>query len=130
MRALRLLAAGFVIAATFACRATAPAGFGGERPETGGSIDVIVTNMNWATINVYVIYNSGSRHWLGMVETGRTETLSVPASIASSLELRLAVYPVGSRDGYTTERLPPTDGMSVELTVENNLELSHWAVRE
>jgi hypothetical protein len=54
----------------------------------------------------------------------------VPPSLASSLDLRLAVSPVGSRETYTTERLPLTDGTTVELTVENNLELSHWEVRE
>ena len=130
MRALRLVAAGAMIAATLTCRATAPVGFGGERPGAAVSIDVIVTNMNWATINVFVVYNSGSRHWLGMVETGGTEALRVPQAIASSLDLRLAVSPVGSREEFTTERLPMTDGMTVELTVENNLELSHWEVRE
>lgn len=130
MRALRLLAASAMIAATLACRATAPATFGAERREYGVSLDVIVTNMNWATINVYVVYNSGSSHWLGMVETGRTERLTVPPAIASLLDLRLAVHPVGSRQGYTTDRLPPSDGMTVELTVENNLELSHWEVRD
>ena len=130
MRTLRRLAAAALVAATLACRATAPASFGGERREYVTPIDVIVTNMNWATIVVYVVYNSGSRHWLGMVETGQTETLTVPESISSSLDLRLAVYPVGSREGYTTDRLPPSDGMTIELTVENNLSLSHWALRD
>jgi hypothetical protein len=125
-----MLAAVALASATLVCRATVPASFGGEKRELATPIDVIVTNMNWATINVYVVYNSGSSRWLGTVETGETKTLEVPQSISSSLDLRLAVYPVGSREGYTTERLPPSDGMTIELTVENSLVLSHWEVRD
>lgn len=109
------------------CRATAPSPANG--PLGPEPVRVVVTNMNWATIAVYAVA-SGQSQWLGMVETGRTETMELPVRFLSSHDLYLSVQAIGSRAGWATELLVLSEGDTLELTVENNLELSHYVLWE
>ena len=72
----------------------------------------------------------GQSFWLGMVETGRTESLELPARFLTSLDLYLSVQPIGSRVGWTSDPLMLTEGVTIELTVENNLALSYFMLYE
>jgi hypothetical protein len=127
MRANRTLSAMLVTVLLFGCRATAPAPSEDRGPPE--PIVVVVTNLNWSTVEVYAVA-SGRRLWIGMVETGRTETLKVPPTLLSSLDLHLSVQTIGSPTGWTSDLLVLSEGDRLELTVENNLALSHYLVYE
>jgi hypothetical protein len=127
MRANRTLSAVLTAVLLLGCRATAPAPSADRGPPGGEPIQVVVTNMNWATIEVYALA-SGQSHWLGMVETGRTETLKLPPRLLSTLDLQLTVQPIGSRTAWTSDALLLSEGMTIELMVENNLALTAYMV--
>jgi hypothetical protein len=129
MYAPRTLLTALVAASLLGCRGTAPSPTEGRRPPREEAIPVVVRNMNWATVEVYAVAY-GQSFWLGMVETGRTESLELPARFLTSLDLYLSVQPIGSREGWTSDPLMLTEGVTIELTVENNLALSHFMLYE
>lgn len=127
MRAPRTLFTVLVTVSLLGCRATAPPPADG--PVAPEAVRVVVSNMNWARIVVYAVA-SGQSYWLGVVETGRTETMNLPARLLSSLDLYLSVQTIGARTEWRTDLLVLTEGDTLELTVENNLELSHYLLYE
>ena len=90
MYAPRTLLTALVAASLLGCRATAPSPTEDRRPPREEAIPVVVKNMNWATVEVYAVAY-GQSFWLGMVETGRTESLELPARFLTSLDLYLSV---------------------------------------
>jgi hypothetical protein len=126
MRALRL----FAVTTTllhFGCRATAP--LPSDEGGPGEPVQVVVTNHNWATVEVFAVAAGVSR-WIGMVETTRTETLTLPVESVGWLDFHLAVHPIGSRVGYATDAIVLSGDVVIELIVENNLALSHYRLRD
>jgi hypothetical protein len=126
MRAPRIFAV-TAIALLLGCRGTAPLPSGEGGP--GEPIQVIVTNHNWATVEVFAVAAGVSR-WIGMVETTRTETFTLPEEHVGWLDFHLAVHPIGSRVGYATDAIVLSGDAMIELIVENNLALSHYRLRD
>jgi osmotically-inducible protein OsmY len=94
-------------------------------PET--AVTVRVSNNNWATVLVYAV-NLGESYRLGSVQTGMTATFSLSKRFLDAGDLELSIRPIGSPTAYGTGRILFAPGESIELTVENTLELSSFVV--
>jgi hypothetical protein len=107
-------------------------GFGGGAPDsrqaTQSETMVRVRNYNWADITVYAVRN-GTRVRLGTVTSMREEVFTIPRAIASGAsDLRLLADPIGSSRTYWTDALVVSPGQTVDLTLENNIDLSSYAI--
>jgi len=85
---------------------------------------VRATNHNWSLVIVYVLLDGRSVR-LGQVETGRTLTFTLPASVQTATEVELLADPFTSNLEYRTGPLLIEPGAQIELVVENDLALSH-----
>lgn len=89
---------------------------------------VEVTNRNWRQVVVY-LEADGMRHRLGIVNTGKTQQFAMPRSVSlASGDVRLVADPIGTDDVFSTERIPVRRGQEIELTVQNQLPISSYAV--
>lgn len=129
MPALRRLSAGALALLVLGCRGTAPSPWSGDEAAWDTPIPVIVRNNNWSTVRIYAV-TSGTSVRLGMVETGNTETFTLPRQVVASPDFHLTVDPIGSRVGYATNSIALSPGVRIELTVENDLQLSWYVLRE
>lgn len=94
-----------------------------ERPVT-----VSVENQSWNTIHVYVLAGGQSRS-LGQLSSQNTATYEVPPSIMGSREeIRLVADPIGSREGFISDRILVRPGDSVSWTLAQPLIHSHIMV--
>jgi hypothetical protein len=129
MRSIGLLAAAVIGLSAASCRATAPNPFGERSVPGARTIEVIVTNQNWAAVRIYATA-SGRDFPMGTVETGNTQTLEVPRTAIGAFDFRLSVYAIASGEWYTTDTIAVDEGSVIEFMVENNLVLSHYMVFE
>jgi hypothetical protein len=97
-----------------------------ERYAPSASVLQVVNN-NWGTVTVYGVMD-GQTFRLGSVETGMTQTFRLPAVVVASGDLRLRVYELASRDSYDSGPIMFAPGETIELVVENMLELSTYYV--
>jgi hypothetical protein len=80
---------------------------------------VVVTNHNWATIDVYAV-RPGMSIRLGTVETGNSASFRMPGEFeTASGDVYLLVDPIGSTRGYVTDRIVFSPGQVIALSVEN-----------
>lgn len=100
-----------------------------ERAAPLESSQLQVVNNNWAAVVVYGLTDSQAFR-LGTVETGMTETFRLPAVVVASGDLALRVYALASRDVYDSGPITFAPGETIELVVENRIELSSWNVYE
>jgi hypothetical protein len=96
-------------------------------PAEAGVLQVV--NNNWSTVIVYGLTDSQAFR-LGTVETGMTDTFRLPAVAVASGDLRLRVYALASRDVYESGPITFAPGETIELLVENTIELTHYYVYE
>jgi hypothetical protein len=92
------------------------------------SIQLRVTNINWADINVYAVRGL-TRSRIGFVTSLTTRSFRVPGSSMPDGTLRLLIDPVGSEKTYVTEAIVAASGQRVELTVMPTMTMSTFAVR-
>jgi hypothetical protein len=98
-----------------------------ERPTAAAPVTVRVTNHNWLLVEVRVLMDDHSIR-LGQVETARTATFTLPPRATAATELRLAAYPLGSADKFTSGPIMVGPGAVIELEIENMLPLSSVSV--
>jgi len=90
--------------------------------------EVRVDNRNWADVTVYLLQGE-MRARLGSVTSMGSQTFSIPAAMLSGTsDVRLYIQALGSRANHRTDRIMLTPGQTVELTIENNMNLTSWAV--
>lgn len=108
---------------------------GQEERQSGGSsafadrpLRVRVENQNWNTIHVYILAGGQSRS-LGQLSSQNTEEYEVPSQIMGSRrEIRLVADPIGSREGFVTDRILVNPGDRVRWTLAQPLVHSHILV--
>lgn len=90
--------------------------------------EVVVHNRAFLDMHVYVV-QSGQVTSLGMV-TGLTDaTFALPRSFGDfSQEIRLLADPIGGFGSYLSEPVIAHETDQIELTIENNLDLSNTIV--
>lgn len=99
-----------------------------EAPFPRARTTVTVINHNTLDMHMYAI--SGSQmNSLGMVQSLSRATWELPAHVVASGDVRILADPIGQRTGFLTDRIVFTSGDEVEVTLENNLALSSYAVR-
>jgi hypothetical protein len=84
---------------------------------------VVVTNNNWSVVVISVV-SMGSVYRLGSVETAATETFLLPRGLTSIGDVELRARPTGLRVEYSTGPILFEPGATIDLTIENLLELS------
>jgi hypothetical protein len=90
---------------------------------------VRVSNNNWSDMTVYVV-RSGMRVRLGQVPSMSTRELRIPAGVLTSASpMQLMARPLASRSAYVSHNLSIVPGQRVNLSLENNLNLSTFTIR-
>lgn len=103
------------------------AGAGGYRAVNGETV-VRVKNHNWSDITVYAV-RLGMRFRLGMVTSMSEQTFAVPSSLLNGQsDFRILADPIGSSHTYLTDAILVSPGQMIDLTLENNINLSSYAV--
>lgn len=88
-----------------------------------------VTSASWFDAHVYVI-RDGLAISLGMVSGPGESALQVPSMATGSIsEVQLMVLPIGSQEYYMSPVMAIEPGATIDLTIENNLSLSHVEVQ-
>jgi hypothetical protein len=124
MRTLRSI----LIVLSLAAAACAPRNPFEGRPFAPGEASVLqVTNNNWSTVIVYCLMDGGQFR-LGSVETGMSTTLRLPAAVVATGDLELRVYAIASRAVYESGPIMFAAGETIDLVVENTIELSTYYV--
>ena len=89
---------------------------------------VVVQNRNWQDVAVYVT-RSGSRTRLGTVNSMSKAQFSIPdAYVLGVSDINLQADPVGSNRVFDSGPIQVFPGARLELTVENAIQLSNFAV--
>jgi hypothetical protein len=112
LAALSLL---LLAAASGACATTGGGGSGNfdDRP-----VHVEVENQSWNAVHVYVLAG-GQYQSLGQISSQNTDRFEVPRGLLGGRkEIRLAADPIGSREGFISDRIlvEPGDVVSWTLT--------------
>lgn len=114
------------LSATACAPTNGPARAAAVQPDRQTTVEV--NNRNWQQVVVYLEVD-GMRHRLGTVSTGHTQRFAMPRSaVLASGSVRLLADPIGSDEVFTTERIPIRRGQAIELTVQNHLRISSYAV--
>lgn len=93
-----------------------------------GEVLVRVRNHNWADMTVYVVRN-GTRARLGTVTSMTESVFPVPRGFGMAhADVQLLADPIGSNHGYRTDLILVSPGQTIDLTLENNINLSNYAV--
>ena len=95
--------------------------------EVGTDAAIEVTNYNWADMTVYAVRN-GTRVRLGSVMSMSTEQFQLPRGMVGTTDMRIMADPVGSRHAYHTRPVLVVPGQTLQLRLENNIELSSVSV--
>lgn len=99
-----------------------------ERGPMTRAVVIEVQNNNWQDARIYV-KGLGPRIRLGTVTSLGSERFTVPASYIDSEGLRLLVRLFASAETKVTNTFAVLPGDRVELTVQNQLSLTSYAVR-
>lgn len=128
LRSVVLLAAALLV--TSGCAATAARNGGADGPEVGRPERMMIGVTNYYTSEVIVYAeHAGSRARLGRVGAMQTVRFQTPRAFASNGEvLRIVVRKLGGQAEFITGPIRVYRNQEVQLEVENNLEISHWAV--
>jgi hypothetical protein len=119
--------AALVLGGTTACASAAPQPYSDEASPRADEIVVHVTNHNFDAVTVRAL-TGGQDIRLGTVETDRESDFVVPPTL-NRTDLRLAVVTIGSDEQYVTQPLSVTLGSTVDLDVNQSLDLSNVTVR-
>lgn len=99
-------------------------------PRDYGTEEILfqVKNFNWSDVTVYLL-RGGVRTRLGVVNSMGEASFRLPAGLmGSSSDVRLLLDPIGSSVAYMTDPIFVQPGQTVEMSVENHLPLTSWAV--
>ncbi|HUP88138.1 MAG TPA: hypothetical protein VM100_02185 [Longimicrobiales bacterium] len=95
------------------------------RPKT----QLVVQNKNWMEVAVYLV-RSGSRTRLGNVASMSKGQFNIPESYVLGVsDIQVQADPVGSNRTFVSAPIQVFPGARVELTIENSVQLSSFAVR-
>lgn len=96
-------------------------------PETRPTL--VVQNNNWSEMVIYVMRGT-TRARLGHVSSMSSATFPIPEVLAGGPygEVRIIADPVGSGGRYTSSVIQIVPGAQVEITLANNLAMSHYSV--
>lgn len=124
----RLPVLALLLATTLAaCASSLDGGDAAQSASTGETL-VRVKNHNWADMTVYLV-RGGMRVRLGTVTSMTETTLTVPRAIlAAGIDVQLIADPIGSSQRFMTETIMVSPGQTIDLMLENNLNLSSYSV--
>ena len=89
---------------------------------------VRVANDNWQDVDVFAI-RDGLRVRLGMMTSQSASDFRLPAYfLVGAPTVQLFIHPIGSNGGYTSQSLQIGAGQTVDMHVENNLNLTTYSV--
>lgn len=89
---------------------------------------VYVTNNNQLDIRVFAFNNTQSIP-LGTVSSFTTETFELPTAILARGLVRIMADPIGEVTAYLTDIITFGPGQDIEVTIQNNLQLSTYTLR-
>lgn len=108
-----------LLAVPAACSTTRGGGEDGESPNfRDNPVNVEVENQSWNAVHVYVLAG-GQYQSLGQISSQNTQRFEVPRGmLGQRKEIRLAADPIGSREGFISDRIfvEPGDVVSWTLT--------------
>ncbi len=89
---------------------------------------VHVDNHNWQDVDVFAV-REGTRIRLGMVTSMAAGDFRLPeAFLVGSPNVQLRIDPIGANSAYLTQSILVTPGQTVDLRIENNLNLTSYSV--
>ena len=89
---------------------------------------VHVDNHNWQDVDVFAV-REGMKIRLGMVTSMAGGDFKLPESfLVGSPNVQLRIDPIGSSMGYMTQTILVAPGQTVDLRIENNLNLTSYSV--
>ncbi|HEX9109768.1 MAG TPA: hypothetical protein VF832_21140 [Longimicrobiales bacterium] len=89
---------------------------------------VHVDNHNWQDVDVFAV-REGMKVRLGMVTSMAGGDFKLPESfLVGSPNVQLRIDPIGSSMGYMTQTILVAPGQTVDLRIENNLNLTSYSV--
>ncbi len=89
---------------------------------------VHVDNHNWQDVDVFAV-REGMKVRLGMVTSMTSGDFRLPqAFLVGSSNVQLQIDPIGSSSGYLTQSILVSPGQTVDLRIENNLNLTSYSV--
>ncbi len=89
---------------------------------------VHVDNHNWQDVDGFAV-REGTRIRLGMVTSMSAGDFRLPeAFLVGSPNVQLRIDPIGSNSGYLTQSILVSPGQTVDLRIENNLNLTSYSV--
>jgi hypothetical protein len=87
-----------------------------------------VKNFNWSDVRLYAI-RSGARFRIGIISSMGEEVFELPASVAGGGSgFTLLADPLPSGHGYMTGMIQVSPDQLIELTLENNINLSNYSI--
>jgi hypothetical protein len=127
---MRVLRNFLVVAATAAALgACAPAAEQAELGSPESRTTLLVSNNNWSDMVIYLVRGS-TRSRLGSVSSMGTARFAISDAMTGGGygEIRVMADPIGSDRTWTSPVIDIVPGSQVELTVQNHLATSHFAV--
>ncbi len=89
---------------------------------------VHVNNQNWQDVDVFAV-REGMNVRLGMVTAMGGGDFKLPETfLVGSPNVQLRINPIGSNGGYLTQSILVAPGQTVDLRIENNLNLTSYSV--
>ena len=89
---------------------------------------VHVDNHNWQDVDVFAV-RDGMHVRLGMVTSMTSGVFRLPETfLTGSPNVQLRIDPIGSNSGYLTQSILVSPGQTVDLRIENNLDLTSYSV--
>ncbi len=89
---------------------------------------VHVDNHNWQDVDVFAV-REGMKARLGMVTSMSAGDFRLPeAFLIGSPNVQLRIDPIGSNSNYLTQSILVSPGQTVDLRIENNLNLTSYSV--
>jgi len=89
---------------------------------------VHVNNHNWQDVDVFAV-REGMKMRLGMVTSMSSGDFKLPETfLVGSPNVQLRIDPIGSNNGYLTQSILVSPGQTVDLRIENNLNLTSYSV--
>jgi len=98
------------------------------QPAPAATAAIHVDNHNWQDVDVFAV-REGIRVRLGMVTSMSSSHFRLPqAFLVGSPNVQLRIDPIGSNSGFLTQSILVGPGQTVDLRIENNLNLTSYSV--
>jgi hypothetical protein len=127
-RNLTLVAVLAAASSTGACAPGVASALIDDEPGAQQNSMIHVENNNWSDMTIYVVRH-GMRARIGQVGSMSAESFRIPAGmIGGAGDVTIIARPLASRDAYRTDRIMVVPGQRIDLRLENNINLSNYAV--